>query len=202
MPPAIAPIQVVIVPVTKKDCADEIMAASEELRATLSAAGIRVKIDGRNIRPAKKYYDWEIKGVPLRLELGPRDLANGSAIAARRGGGKKALNLADIVELVNLELTEISDWLRTRAATQHDDIIKTLPKLSQGENGSWSIDAEIDGTSIYEIPFDGSDADAETIEGLTGLSFLGDATEDYPEERPCCISGKKTKRRVLLSKSY
>jgi prolyl-tRNA synthetase len=202
MPPAIAPIQVVIVPVTKKDCADEIMAASEELQATLSAAGIRVKVDGRNIRPAKKYYDWEIKGVPLRLELGPRDLANGSAFAARRGGGKKALNLVDIVELVKLELAEISDWLRTRAATQHDDIIKTLPELSQGENGSWSINSEIDGASIYEIPFDGSDADAETIEGLTGLSFLGDATEEYPEERTCCISGKKTKRRVLLSKSY
>jgi prolyl-tRNA synthetase len=59
MPPAIAPIQVVIVPVTKKDCAEEIMAASIELQTTLSAAGIRVKIDSRDIRPAKKYSDLE-----------------------------------------------------------------------------------------------------------------------------------------------
>jgi prolyl-tRNA synthetase len=202
MPPAIAPIQVVIVPVTKKDGADEIIAACNELHTTLSTAGIRVKIDGRDMRPARKYYDWEIKGVPLRLELGPRDLADGSAIAARRGGGKKSLVISNIVTLVNQELSEIADWLRNRAAAQHSDIIKEIPRISKDENGDWSLDAEIDEASIYEIAFDGSDAEAEAIELLTGLSFLGDATEEYPEEQYCCISGKPTKRRVLLSKSY
>ena len=55
---------------------------------------------------------------------------------------------------------------------------------------------------IYELAFDGTDAHAEKIEKTTGLSFLGDATEPYNEERPCFMSGKMTKRRVLLAKTY
>ena len=55
---------------------------------------------------------------------------------------------------------------------------------------------------IYELAFDGTDAHAETIERKTGLSFLGDATEQYEHERPCFMSGKPTTRKVILAKTY
>ena len=60
------------------------------------------------------------------------------------------------------------------------------------------MNGEIKEGHIYELPFDGSDAHAEVIERTTGLTFLGDSTDEYPEERPCHMSGQPTKRRVLL----
>ena len=72
-PPKIAPSQVVLRPVAAH--LDHTVAATiEEMAAQLKAAGFRVKVDNRDIRPGAKHYDWEIKGVPLRLELGPRDI--------------------------------------------------------------------------------------------------------------------------------
>ena len=64
------------------------------------------------------------------------------------------------------------------------------------------MNGQVENDMIYEMAFDGSDADAEVIERATSLSFLGDATEDYPEDRNCIITGKLTSRRVLLSRSY
>jgi prolyl-tRNA synthetase len=90
-PPRLAQWQVVIVPVYRKD--EEratVVAAAESLRAELAAAGIRVHLDAREgIKPGAKYYEWEGRGVPFRIELGPRDLAAGTATVARRTGGPK-----------------------------------------------------------------------------------------------------------------
>ena len=78
---------------------------------------------------------------------------------------------------------------------------KKLPKLTQSEKG-WVLESEIGEGIIYEMAFDGTDSDAEIIERATSLSFLGDATEKYPEPEKCSMTGKLTTRRVLLSKSY
>ena len=201
MPPAIAPMQVVIVPVTKKEGSDEIISAANELKVKLSKSGLRVRIDDRDLRPAKKYYDWEIKGVPLRLEIGPRDLQNGTAFAALRTGGKKPLELENIVDLVNDELENVATELRRRSNEHHNNSIVNLPKLVN-DDGNWTMDGEINDSTVYEVAFDGNDAEAEIIERLTGLTFLGDAVEAYSNEIPCCITGKLTTRRVWLAKTY
>ena len=86
---------------------------------------------------------------------------------------------------------KISDELRSRAKAHTEDVVIPLTDLNDVEDGK-----------IYEMPFDGTDAHAETIERNTGLSFLGDSTESYPEEKPCFMSGKMTKRRVILAKTY
>ena len=90
-PPKLAQYQVVVVPIYKSD--DEraaVLQASERLRHDLAAAGIRVHVDAREgMKPGAKYYEWEGRGVPLRLEVGPRDIASGSVVLARRTGGKK-----------------------------------------------------------------------------------------------------------------
>ena len=91
----------------------------------------------------------------------------------------------------NKVLDEISDELRNRAKSHTEKIVTKLTDLNEVEDGN-----------IYEIAFDGTDAHAETIERTTGLSFLGDSTEPYSEEKPCFMSGKLTTRRIILAKTY
>ena len=78
MPPSVAPIQVIVITIMSKQASQDIMAEAEKIVSQLKESGIRARIDARDIRPGQKYYDWEIKGVPLRIEIGPRDLANNS----------------------------------------------------------------------------------------------------------------------------
>ena len=75
-PPPVAPTQAVIVQILTKDRKNEVMEMSAEIKDRLWKVGIRTELDDRDIRPGQKYYDWEIKGVPLRIEIGPRDLDN------------------------------------------------------------------------------------------------------------------------------
>ena len=201
MPPAIAPFQVVICPMIKKNSEVDTVGAAEVLADTLRNAGIRVKVDSRDIRAGQKYYDWEIKGVPLRLDLGPRDIAQGTVFAARRTGGKEPLPMENIVENCLNVLSEISDELRSRSTTHMQDVMQKLPEFVQNE-GKWEMKGEIIDGKIYQMAFDGSDAHAEVIERLTGLTFLGDATDEFEEEVNCHMSGKPTKRKVILAKTY
>jgi prolyl-tRNA synthetase len=191
MPPAIAPHQVVICPMIRKNSEVDTIAKANEVAAILKASGLRVKVDSRDIHAGQKYFDWEIKGVPLRLDIGPRDIENDCAFAARRTGGKEPLPLANIADECKRLLDEISDELRARADAHAGNVIVPLTSLEDVEDGK-----------IYEMAFDGTDSHAETIERTTGMSFLGDATDGYEEERPCFMSGKPTTRRVLLAKSY
>ena len=85
VPPRLAPVQVVIVPILKGDDPSAVLEKVNEVAGSLKAAGVRVKIDARdNLSPGAKYYEWERKGVPFRLEIGPKDLENGSVALARR----------------------------------------------------------------------------------------------------------------------
>src|SRR4051812_32643333 len=90
-PPKLAQYQVVIVPIYKTDAEREsVREAADRLRRELTSSGIRVHVDAREgMKPGAKYYEWEGRGVPLRLEIGPRDLAAGTVMLARRTGGKK-----------------------------------------------------------------------------------------------------------------
>ena len=201
MPPAVAPFQVVICPMIRKNAEVDTVAVAHELAGTLRSRGLRVKVDDRDIHPGQKYYDWEIKGVPLRLDIGPRDIAQGTAFAARRTGGKEPLAMDAIVDECYRVLGEISDELRSRASQHMGDVVQPLPEFEH-HDGEWVMNGEVKDGHIYELAFDGTDAHAEAIERTTGFAFLGDATEPYEEPRPCHMTGEPTVRRVLLAKTY
>ncbi|MDG1548572.1 MAG: His/Gly/Thr/Pro-type tRNA ligase C-terminal domain-containing protein [Candidatus Poseidoniaceae archaeon] len=201
MPPDVAPFQVVICPMIRKNSEVDTIGEANKIAILLRDSGLRVKVDSRDIHAGQKYYDWEIKGVPLRLDIGPRDIAQGTAFAALRTGGKEPLAMDNIAELCREKLSEISNELRKRSAAHMDGVINELPQFSE-ENGTWSMSGEIQDGKIYQIPFEGTDAHAEIIEKATGLTFLGDATDDYVTEVPCHMTGKMTKRRVILAKTY
>jgi prolyl-tRNA synthetase len=94
-PPKLAPTQVVIVPIWKSDQERaQVLGVGGDVKVALTQAGIRVELDTReNVKPGAKYFEWEAKGVPLRLEIGPRDVAAGQVVMARRTGGKTPVKL-------------------------------------------------------------------------------------------------------------
>ena len=201
MPPAVAPFQVVICPMIRKNSEVDTVSVANEMATTLRASGLRVKVDARDIHAGQKYYDWEIKGVPLRLDVGPRDIAQGTAFAARRTGGKEPIPMEDLSKACKTILDEIAEELRKRSSAHMSDVVQPLPNFTE-QDGTWVMNGEIEEGKIYEIPFDGTDAHAEAIERATSLTFLGDSTDEYETEQPCHMSGKMTRRRVILAKTY
>ena len=107
LPPRLAPYQVVIVPIGRGEQAEQVLQAARELASRLTPAGVRAHVDDRpQLSPGFKFNDWEMRGVPIRLELGPRDLAAGAALmAARLGDGKKQVSLDSAPARLNFELT-------------------------------------------------------------------------------------------------
>jgi len=121
LPPRLAPIQVVIVPIYKTDDEQKsVMEAARKIRAELVAADIRVKVDEREgSSPGFKFNDWEMRGVPLRIELGPKDIAKGTVVLARRDRpgreGKSFVPQAGLSDAVTALLVEIQKALFDRA---------------------------------------------------------------------------------------
>tara|TARA_B100000902_G_C27026801_1_gene772392 strand:- start:133 stop:798 length:666 start_codon:yes stop_codon:yes gene_type:complete len=201
MPPSIAPIQVVVIPILSKEGSEEIVSAAEEIVKTLKSERIRVKLDNRDIRPGQKYYDWEIKGVPLRIELGPRDLKSNSFMCARRTGEKSSYSLGDLVNSVKKELDSVNGHMKEAANTHFNKHIKQMPSIEiVGSN--ISLETSLEDGFVYEMPFQGNDAEAELIEKETGFSFLGESTTPYSKERKCLVTGKYTINRIFLAKTY
>lgn len=146
LPPALAPVQVVIVPIyrTETEQAD-VVAAAQRLHATLTATGVRTKVDDRDQhRPGYKFSEWELKGVPVRIELGPRDLAAGRVVIAMRTSDQKdemafddvAPQIADVLRRVQTELFD--DARSFRDANTHE--ITDYASFATGverEGGFW-----------------------------------------------------------------
>jgi prolyl-tRNA synthetase len=131
-PPRLAQYQVVIVPIYKTDEEQaKVVDAGQQLRRALAASGIRAHLDAREgMKPGAKYYEWEARGVPFRLELGPRDLASGTVMLARRTGGKKeSLPLGGIAEKLLAEMDRMqADLLATALARREANTIRGVTK--------------------------------------------------------------------------
>jgi len=119
-PPRLAQWQVVIVPIWKSDVErQQVCDAAEAMARDLRVAGIRVRADLRDgMKPGAKYYEWEARGAPLRLEVGPRDLAQQSVMLARRTGGKEAIPVADLAARIGRELEAMQQALFAAAKTR------------------------------------------------------------------------------------
>ena len=145
VPPRLAPIQVVIVPILKGDDPSAVLEKVDEVAARLKAAGVRVKIDARdNLSPGAKYYEWERKGVPFRLEIGPKDLEKGSVALARRvvpDGAKRksflpeAQAVAEMPELLEAFQFELRDAAKARREENTVRGVKSLDELEEALDG-------------------------------------------------------------------
>ena len=199
LPPRLAPIQVVMVPIYKgEEQLREITGRFREIADELKAKGISVKIDERdNVRSGFKFAEYELKGVPVRLALGPRDMEQGTVELLRRDTLEKQTvpqqGLADRIEALLAEIQQnifrkalaYRDSMITRVDTW-DDFVRTLD-----EKGGFLL-AHWDGTPETEVAI--KEATKATIRCIP---------IDAPEEEGRCIfSGKPSHRRVLFARSY
>ena len=201
MPPSVAPVQVVVIPILSKDNSEEIMATVSKMVNDLKSEKIRVKLDDRDIRPGQKYYDWEIKGVPIRIELGPRDLKSNSFMCVKRTGEKSSHSLDNLLESVRKELDSVSKNMKEHAGNHFNQHVKKMPNV-RIDGSNISIEEKLEDKYVYEMAFEGNDAEAEMIEKETGFSLLGESMNPYAEKRKCIVTGKSTTKRMFLAKSY
>jgi prolyl-tRNA synthetase len=199
-PPRLAPVQVVIVPIWKSDEERaQVSGVGGQVKDTLAKAGIRVELDLRDLKPGAKYFDWEAKGVPLRLEIGPRDVAAGQAMSARRGGGKSPLRLDTIATTVPAALDEIQAGLLTAAQERREaHSIRGASKqqlidLMQGEGGF-----------VYGGFCGGADCEAAIkAETAATVRVLPDPEFRSPEPpRTCLWCGKPSTAEAVWAQAY
>lgn len=134
LPPRIAPLQVIIIPIVFKESdTGKIMKYAEEAKERLNSLGIRAEIDSGEERPGAKFYHWEMKGVPLRLEIGPRDLKEKKITVVRRDTGEKSQIKFEEIDRIEKIFDDISESLRKRAEGKFEGRLFKVNKLKDVE---------------------------------------------------------------------
>jgi prolyl-tRNA synthetase len=199
LPPKLAPNQVVIIPIYRGD--EEFDAVSEvalELQKELRAKGLRVKFDNRDTqKPGWKFNEYELKGVPVRIAVGPKDIANGTFEVARRDTLMKEIILKDeVVDKVVDLMDEIQKNLFTRAVrdrTEHTTEVSDYEEFKKVlETKGGFISAHWDGTSETE----------ERIKNETKATIRCIPLNVEKEEGSCMVTGNPSRERVLFAKAY
>ncbi len=196
LPPCMAPVQVVIVPITIGKRKDDVAAASLLVESTLKSAGYRVKTDNRDMRPGAKYYYWEMRGVPVRLEVGPRDIDAGQVTVVTRTGERSAIQVSELVIGVNNVLASEQERLRERAESQMQS------RLIRAGSVEEALQALTTGVAV--VNWCGERGCADAMEERLGASVLGTgARSRYLDETEgnCLICGNPG-RTTLIGRAY
>jgi prolyl-tRNA synthetase len=196
LPPKIAPIEIVVLPIAahKPGVTDVCLKVRDELKA----AGIRVYLDDRTtVSAGWKFNEWELKGVPMRLEIGPRDIENGVATALRRDTLEKfTLPLSGIVEASQTKLAEIQRGLYEKAlryrdahtfdAVDFDELVKGLDVSKGYVRAMWC----------------GERACEDAVKEKTGATARCMPFEQHKVGETCVVCGKEAKHMVYWARAY
>jgi prolyl-tRNA synthetase len=199
LPPRLAPIHVVIVPIYKtEEEQNKISAKADQLLASLRQKGLSVKFDNRDThKPGFKFAEWELKGVPVRIAMGPRDLENGTVEIARRDTKeKKTIQIDAVGEFVPALLEEIQVNIYNRAKKFRDEKITEANSFDElkkilDEKGGF-VSAHWDETVETEI----------AIKEQTKATIRCIPLDASEEPGKCVYSGKPSPRRVLFARAY
>ncbi|XP_002991132.2 proline--tRNA ligase, chloroplastic/mitochondrial [Selaginella moellendorffii] len=203
LPPKLAPIQVVIVPIWKKgDEQESVLQAAHKVESLVRAAGIRVKLDTFDQRtPGWKFNHWELKGVPIRIEIGPKDVANNSVVVARRDVPGKAgkefgifMERSVLIDHLRAKLDDIQSSLLARATEFRDSNIVDV-------NSYEELKAVIAEGKWARGPWCGSDDNETTVKEETGATIRC-FPFDQPEAKTCIFTNKTTHEVAIFAKSY
>ena len=190
LPPDVATIQIVVVPVLAKGAAEAVTAEAKNLYNELKGSGLRVHLDDRDVRPGVKYYDWELKGVPLRLELGPKDIEKGVVTFARRDNGEKTL----------IERERVTDEARETLARIAADMLERAQKTMDAD--TVAVD------SLENLPekfiragWCGGEDCGHSIENRTDRNMIGTPVDDEGFDGACVVCGKPTRTSVYIARA-
>jgi prolyl-tRNA synthetase len=199
LPPNLAPIQVVIVPIFRKE--EEkilVLEKAKEIQKLLRAKNISVKLDDRdNQSPGFKFAEWELKGVPVRIAIGPRDVANESVEVARRDTKEKqVMSSIDLDHKIEHLLSQIQKNIYQKALDYRDEHITAADTWEEFmdalENKTGFVSAHWDGTTETELK----------IKETTKATIRCIPLNNKHEEGKCVLTGKPSIQRVLFAKAY
>jgi prolyl-tRNA synthetase len=199
LPPRLAPIQVVIVPIYKNaEQLEQINAFVEPLKKSLQVKGISVKYDNRDThKPGWKFAEYELKGVPVRVAIGPRDMENGTVEVARRDTKEKAVyQIMDLDVKIDHLLSQIQDNIYKKAMTFRDentfraDSWEEFNKILDEKGGF--IYAHWDGTSETELK----------IKEMTKATIRCIPLNNKMEAGKCILTGNPSTQRVVFARAY
>ncbi len=195
LPPSVAPIQVVIIPVQQHK--EGVLDAAYSLRDTLKAAGIRVKVDDSEQSPGWKFSEYEMKGVPLRVEIGPRDIAEGKCVIVRRDNREKSFVAIDtIIESVNEKLEALRVALYEKALKHREDRTYTAYSLEELKEIAATKPGYIRAMWCGELDCElklKEEADVSSRCIPFGMEPIGDS---------CVCCGRAAKKLVYWGKAY
>jgi len=199
LPPNLAPIQVVIVPIYKGNSQlDSISSTALKIRSDLEKIGLRVKYDDRDThKPGFKFAEYELRGVPVRLAIGPRDIENGTVEVARRDiMSKEVINIENTVKHVNSLLPDIQSNIYNKSLKFRDQNMYKVDTWDEFrdsiENRGGFLLAHWDGTAETE----------EKIKNETKASIRIIPFDNSSEEGNCVYSGKPSQKRVVFARAY
>ena len=199
LPPRLAPIQVVIVPIFKND--EQLNAINEkvaELKKSLEKRGISVKYDNRDThKPGWKFAEYELKGVPVRIAIGPRDLENGTVEVARRDTKEKAVyQMTDLHLKIENLLEQIQDNIYRKAIDLREE------KTSRADTWDEFIDILDNKAGFVYAHWDGTTETEEKIKELSKATIRCIPMDNPAEEGQCILTGKPSGQRVIFARAY
>jgi prolyl-tRNA synthetase len=201
LPPKLAPYQVVIIPFLNKKKQEQnevLLDKAYEIKSELAKLGIRVQIDTDvTKRPGFKFAEYELKGYPVRVVIGPRDLENNQVELARRDTKEKSLqNIDGIGNYIHNLLNEMQESLFNKAASYRDT---HTTEVSTFEEFKDVLETK---TGFISAHWDGTEATEERIKEVTKATIRCIPLDAKEEAGTCIFSGKPSKRRVLFAKAY
>ncbi|MDB4983918.1 MAG: prolyl-tRNA synthetase [Patescibacteria group bacterium] len=196
LPPKMASIQVVIVPIIPNpDSRAAIESAAMKVAESLGE-NISVHVDVRDMRHGEKYFDWEKKGIPVRIEIGPKDIEKNSVVIVRRDtGDKEFAPMENLVEKISDTLEKIQSNLYDRALAMQNENTVTVTNWDE-------FTAAIEDRKFVMAHWDGTDETEKSIKDEIGATIRCIPFDSVEEEGSCVKTGKPSTRRVLFAKAH
>ncbi len=197
VPPKIAPIHVVIIPIINESNRDEILQVARKLKTALADADISTHLDESTDRPGSKFFTWERRGIPIRIEIGPRDIEKQSVTIVRRDNNEKCVyEMKGVENNIEKLLGDIQDSLFQRALAYQN-------KKTQVVNSWEEFTQAIDNNCFALAHWDGTKETEEKIKKLTKATIRCIPFSQEPENDGTCVYTKKPSvQRVLFARAY
>lgn len=198
LPPRVAPIQVVIVPIySSQSDKDAILEKSRSVKETLAKSGLRVYVDSRDeFTPGYKFHDWEMKGVPLRIEIGPKDLAKNKMVLVRRDNWKKSdVPFDNVEDSINKVLNDIQHDLFEKAN-------KLLKERTKNVNDFDEFKKEIECGMFLYSPWCGDQKCEEIVKEATGADIRVIPFDGKRSGAPCIVCKNPSRTDVIFARGY
>ncbi|MDY8023998.1 proline--tRNA ligase [Paenibacillus polymyxa] len=198
LPPKVAPTQVIMVPIGPPKKRDAVIARADELFAELKQAGVRVKMDDRSdVSPGWKFNEYEMRGVPVRLEIGPRDMENGVCVLVSRiSGEKKIVQQDNLVEEVHAMLAQVQQEMYDRAKNFMEENFYSVDTLDEMK----TLMEEKRGFTL--AGWCGSEECEDKVKEVTGATSRNIPFKTTEQKSICLCCGKPAKHTVVFARAY